>query len=351
MDSRNEVIQAANNNVQPYYAASGDLMLRTTGGRRKLMQGNKATPLGKLFFDTTGQPIPRGYNLGAVPYRIGRTELIATQTGDRMTRRWNPISSSWNYSELGKLYYNVSRQEVTIHLPITVYGQRANGKGEYTFQGHMPITNDNVDSIYRPNGDMEALKQLVLAEFQDNELYQGKRIVYEASEEIWVYNDEGSWRISTMNTNPSEGDPETAVLLQRPLGVLKTRLDHDLVIPEALEIRNDFACVPRQMAVVLEKPFEQICKEFDKIQPYWRDKGITSESILKYATEHNITTTVLYNDKLLAKYNPPDRKFRKCMTYAIDGAHALFYQNPRVMICRDPVKKIKKRTERHRSRI
>ena len=104
MDSRTEVIQAANNNVQPYYAASGDLMLRTANGRRKLMQGNKPIPLGKLFFDTTGQPPPRGHNLGAVPYRIGRTELIATQTGDRMTRRWNPVTSSWTYSQLGRGY-------------------------------------------------------------------------------------------------------------------------------------------------------------------------------------------------------------------------------------------------------
>ena len=104
-----------------------------------------------------------------------------------------------------------------------------------------------------------------------------------------------------------------------------------------MQIRSKCSNVSLKPKVISVKCCEQICKEFDKIQPYWGDKGVTSESILKYATEHNITTTVLYNDKLLAKYNPPDRKFRKCMTYAIDGAHALFYQNPRVMICRDPV--------------
>ena len=66
---------------------------------------------------------------------------------------------------------------------------------------------------------------------------------------------------------------------------------------------------------------------------------MTSESILKFATSHGITTTVLHQDKLLAKYNPPDRKHAKAMTYQIEGNHALFFKNPRCMIFREPVKK------------
>ena len=124
---RTETREAAQNNAQPYYSESGNLMLRTAGGRRKLMQGNSLTPLGELFFETNGQRPPRGYSFGATPYRIGRTELISTPSGDRMTRRWNPSNSTWSYSQLGREYYNVSRQEVTIHLPISIRGVRANG--------------------------------------------------------------------------------------------------------------------------------------------------------------------------------------------------------------------------------
>ena len=146
--------------------------------------------------------------------------------------------------------------------------------------------------------------------------------------------------MSTMNTSPNDGDPNVDVLLQRPLGVvsqIQTRLDHNLVIPEALEQRSDFTCVIRQMSVVLGKPEENLMTAFDVIQPFWRDSGITSDSILKYATENGITTTVLYNDKLLAKYNPPDRSHTKAMTFAIEKNHALFYRNPRVMISKDPI--------------
>jgi hypothetical protein len=254
-----------------------------------------------------------------------------------MTRRWNPVNSTWTYSDLGREYYNVARQEVTVHMPITIRGVRVNGSVYTLDNAYMPITDDGVDQIYRPNGDANAVKQLVLAQFEGNEMIDGELLVHEASQEQWFLRD-APWRVSTMNTNPGE-DPDVEVILQRPLGMLKTRLDHDLVIPEALIQRDDHTCVPRQMAVVLDIPYERICEEFDLIQPLWREKGVTSEAILKYANTHGITTTVLYQDKLLAKYNPPDRTHRKCMTYQIDGRHALFYKNPRVMIFREPLKK------------
>ena len=347
---RTEIREAAQNNVQPYYSESGNLMLRTAGGRRKLMQGTNLTPLGQLFFDTNGQQPPRGYSFGATPYRIGRTELISTPTGDRMTRRWNPVSSNWAYSQLGREYYNVSRQEVTIHIPVRVVGVRQNGSRYELANAYMPLTDDGIDQIYRPNGDMNALKQQVLSQFEGNERIDGELLVHEASQEQWFLRD-APWRVSTMDTNPAEGNPNVEVILQRPLGMLKTRLDHDLVIPEALQKRDDYTCCPRQMAVVLDTPYDKICEEFDSIQPYWRDKGVTSESILKYANKHGITTTVLYQDKLLAKYNPPDRKHAKAMTYQIEGKHALFFKNPRCMIFREPVKKAQERSEGLRSRI
>ena len=93
------------------------------------------------------------------------------------------------------------------------------------------------------------------------------------------------------------------------------------------------------MSVVLDTPYDKICEEFDEIQPFWRERGVTSESILKYANKHGVTTTVLYQDRLLAKYNPPDRKHAKAMTYQIEGKHALFFKNPRCMIFREPLKK------------
>ena len=337
---RTEIVTAANNNVEPYYSNIGNLMLRVGANRRTLMNGNKPTPLGQLFFDTKNEAPPKGWKYQANPYRLGRTELISTLTGERMTRRFNPATSVWMYSELGKVYYSTPRQEVTIHVPCTIFGTRADGS-EYEYTGHMPLTREGIDEVYRPNGDMAALKTLVLEEFADNEMFKGNRIIHQASAEIWTYLPTGNWKVSTMNTSPNDGNPNVDVILQRPLGVsqIQTRLDHNLVIPEALEQRSDFTCVIRQMSVVLGKPEEILMTAFDVIQPFWRDSGITSDSILKYATENGITTTVLYNDKLLAKYNPPDRSHTKAMTFAIEKNHALFYRNPRVMISKDPIKK------------
>ena len=115
---RESVRQAALNNVEPYYTNSGDLMLRTGNSRRKLMKGSNPTELGHLFFGTLGRAPPRGYNYGALPYRMGRTEYIAAPGGDRALRRWNPINSTWKYTGLGRSYFETERQEVIVHVPI-----------------------------------------------------------------------------------------------------------------------------------------------------------------------------------------------------------------------------------------
>ena len=99
------------------------------------------------------------------------------------------------------------------------------------------------------------------------------------------------------------------------------------------------------MSVVLGLPQETLIKAFDEIQPGWQNKGLTAQSILTYAQEKNITTTVLYADNVVGRHKPLDRKHRKAMTFAIEGNHALFYKNPRVMLNRAPAKR-KLRTEK-----
>ena len=326
-------------------------MLRVGAGRRKLIRGGRVTSLGEIYFGAAGTLPPRGYNYGAVPYRPAglRTEMIDTPNGARMVRRWNPVTSTWQYSALGKEYYRTDREEVVVHVPVTIYGKRYNNT-EYTIAGHMPHTSEGVTQIYRPNGDMAEVKRAVLAEYAGNRLYKGALVLHEASEEIWGYRATGPWRISVMNTRPSDEGFDVNVVLERPLGAAlrTTRLDKALVLPEALEMRDDHTCVIRQMSVVLELSHESLAEAFEAIQPGWRDVGITSTSILQYARENHITTTVLHNDGLLAKYKP-ERGFRKhsrAMTYQVEGSHALFYKNPRVMITKDPPKR-KLRTEAH----
>ena len=85
-----------------------------------------------------------------------------------------------------------------------------------------------------------------------------------------------------------------------------------------------------------EEKLEQI---FDQIQPFWRDCGITGESILIFAEKYRIHTTVLYNDEILTSYKPPNRKHCRCMSFSIEGNHALFFKNPRVLLQKKPPKR------------
>ena len=203
----------------------------------------------------------------------------------------------------------------------------------------MPVDDESTQGY---QGNMQTLKQNVLAQYQDNRMYKGQRVLHEASQEIWVYNPQGQWRVSTLRTRANQdAPPSVEAVLERPLGALEraTRLDKDLVLPEALELREDKMCTIRQMSVVLGLPEENLMKAFDEIQPGWPDKGIKASSILTYAQEKNITTTVLYADNVVGRHKPSDRKHCKAMTFAIEGNHALFYKNPRVMLKRAPAKR------------
>jgi hypothetical protein len=307
------------------------------------MRGDNPSELGHVYFGTLGRAPPRGFNMGAVPYRQGRSEYIATPGGDRKLRTWSPVTSSWTLSTLGKSFYSSSREETVVHVPITVHGVRSGNQAgqSYTYTGWMPVDSEEFTRAYRQNGDMQALKNLVLASYEGNRMYNGNRVLSEYSQEIWTYRPGGQWRVSVLRSTPNgPGEaPDVSAVLQRPLGALvHTRLDKNLVIPEALIQVDDKMCTIRQMSVVLSVEQEKLIEEFNSIQPYWQDQGITAESILAYAVKHNITTTVLYNDDILAKHKPPHRAHTRAMTFHIEGHHCLFYRNPRVMLRRKPAK-------------
>ena len=47
------------------------------------MRGDNTSEVGHVYFGTLGRAPPRGFSMGAVPYRQGRSEYIATPGGDR----------------------------------------------------------------------------------------------------------------------------------------------------------------------------------------------------------------------------------------------------------------------------
>ena len=91
----------------------------------------------------------------------------------------------------------------------------------------------------------------VLKQFSGNRTENGRTVVYEVSDEIYYYDRDGTWQISTLSTD--EGGDVSAVL-NRPLRkVEKAPLvpqPCDL-LPEALIFAEDCYCVPRQLAALL----------------------------------------------------------------------------------------------------
>jgi len=275
--------------------------------------------------------------LGAVPDRLGNTEYISTPHGDRDVRRWDPIRDVWKITSLGRSYFSIPKQETIFHVLTKVYDRRLNGSA-YCSDGTLPVDDDEATALYTQNGNLQEIKNLVLQRYQGNRTYEGALVISEYSQEIAVLRG-GPWRVSTFNTTPNaEGPPDIGALLERPLGALTrpTRLDRSLVYPDALQMRDGKRCVVIQMGIVLEMAEAKLEDNFDEIVIFWRDAGSTAKSILVFTEKYRIHTTVLYNDEIFKSYKAPNQKHCRCMSFCIEGGHALFLKNPRVLLQKKP---------------
>ena len=136
----------------------------------------------------------------------------------------------------------------------------------------------------------------------------------EISGQVFTYDPEGEWLISTMQTTVDHGEPHTEATMHQDLnarfglaqGAAHPReipfrgepmrglssaafLPHppDCFLDEAFEEKGDCLCVPRQLAALLHKPLESICASFDEIlEEGWRDLGIRPEELEKWCALH-----------------------------------------------------------------
>ena len=149
-----------------------------------MVRGNRMTPLGQYYQSETGLSPAFHILPDAVPTRIGRTEYIRVRGGvDRALRSWDVAKGRWNYTRLGRSYYDRDREEVVVHLPITVRGRRKNGS-TYEVRGTLPVEIPGLRD--GPN-----LRQEVLAHYggQEGEEF----LVTTQSDEEIFYRPDGQW--------------------------------------------------------------------------------------------------------------------------------------------------------------
>ncbi len=111
--------------------------------------------------------------------------------------------------------------------------------------------------------------------------YNSRQTVMEVSGESYQIDKDGEWTISSLSTQvDSEGKVSTDARMREKLGCLRNAAAqlplHEHIIPEAFESHDDKLCVPRQLAVLLQKSLEVIADSFDELlgSSDWMSEGI-----------------------------------------------------------------------------
>ena len=175
-------------NGETTVSKSGNVILKSGKQYATLVKGNTVTRAGRAYQEETNTDPKITIMDGATPYKKGRTEYISTRQGDKALRIWNTISKKYRYTHLGKTYYDTSREEIILHLPIVIRGRRKDGS-TYEIRGHMPV--DLPDLREGPN-----MKQIVLDHYQ---ITGPGDVVSIQSDEVWELVD-CEWQMSKMTT-------------------------------------------------------------------------------------------------------------------------------------------------------
>ena len=108
--------------------SSGDLLLSLDDKRfTKLQQRGKTTPAGRFFFSQT-QTSPDTYDIEGTVVQRGSTEYLLTNGKARVLRRL--IGNSYDYSRLGKQYFQHKKTAYLVHVPAIIKKLSVNRKAE-----------------------------------------------------------------------------------------------------------------------------------------------------------------------------------------------------------------------------
>jgi len=169
------------------------------------------------------------------------------------------------------------------------------------------------------------IKSLVLKNFADHRYADGMLVVYEVSDELYLFERDREWQISELNTTPG-GD--VSAVLNRPLRKLPKiyplvpcPLD---LINEALEYEDNAYCVPRQMGSLLNRDWAHIADQFDElIGVNWRDEGISSNQMMQYAEAHDHSAYVFWQSKCIESR----KGTKKALCWSVESGHCFMYRN------------------------
>jgi hypothetical protein len=267
--------------------------------------------------------------------REGGSETIRLRDGSRgITRRWNEVRGEWDFTRLGTRYYATLRRNYVVSVPVKVQVLRKDGS-TYEYKAHIFVEKNNMTSkelpLRRRSPERnDRVRELVEAEIPDD------GVLYEVSEEKWVLDRRGGWKVSeeTVGTHPDTGEAEAHVVIDRRVGAGPLPppglLFPEAVCPEAFEEHGDNLCAPRQIAAILKRDLDEICDELREAKLRSSgsdtvDQGVTSRVILEFCRQHGFGAAIVHNERVIETLAG-----KPVLAWTVHEGHSWFYSTPQV---------------------
>jgi hypothetical protein len=201
---------------------------------RLVTDSGEVTKQGRYWEQKTGELLPAGGFLQQKAVREGGVESIRLRDGTKgITRRWNEARGDWDFTRLGNRYYSTLRRNYVVSMPVKVQGKRANGS-TYEYRAHIfvernGLTAKDLPLRLRSPERYEKVKELIHLEIRAD------GVLYEVSEEKWVLDKRGGWKVSEelVGTDPETGEAEAHVVIDRRVGAAPLP-PPGLLFPEAV---------------------------------------------------------------------------------------------------------------------
>ena len=167
--------------------------------------------------------------------------------------------------------------------------------------------------------------------------YNSRQTIMEFSGESYQIDTDGDWLTSSLSTQvDAEGKASTDARMREKLGCLRRAAAHlplhEHIIEEAFEMHDDKLCVPRQLAVLLQKSLEEIADSFDELlgTSEWRTEGICAEELKDWCALRGHPLMFISGGKLIHLHEPPTKRGR-CLAAVAYDSHIYFYRSARVL--------------------
>ena len=154
----------------------------------------------------------------------------------------------------------------------------------------------------------------------------------EFSQETWTLDSGGSWRIHEETVGVDNGEGEAHVIMDRRAGALPvicTMPYSDCIMPEAFEEHDDMMCVPRQLAVLLKKDFDEVCRGMEQAEQAlygtctWQTEGCSPRMVFEYCRALGLACVAVHHDSVIETL--PGNK--PIVAFTIHGSHCYFYKD------------------------